>query len=84
MVCPFGGVIAVNGEAVDPVKGLEVVEVRSKVAGSECAGIADFDLSGVSKDALFAHVRKEAEYVVPWFTEGLLPRIFDEGNPVVS
>ena len=67
IACPFVGSIAANGEAVNSVKGLEVVEVRSEGVWSKCAEKADVDLSGVSKEASFAHESQEAECMAGLF-----------------
>ena len=58
---PHGGFIALNGEGVDLVEGLEEVEVRLEEFWRKCVIGADVDLSRVSEQAAFTHLREESE-----------------------
>jgi hypothetical protein len=83
MGCPLEGVVLVDGEGVDSVKGLEVVEVRQQDSRGERAKSNDLHLSGVSQETLFAHVRQEVELIVglPIHVVGSL--FLGENAPVV-
>ena len=53
---PTVGVIAIDGEGVDSVHGLEVTEVRSRGVRSEWMIPADVNVSSVSEESPLIHV----------------------------
>jgi hypothetical protein len=57
MACPRDSVIVFDGEGVDSVKGLEMMEVRQEGVWGENFRVADVDLSGVLEEAALTHVR---------------------------
>ena len=61
VIYPHGGGISLDGEGVDLVEGLEKVEVRLEEFWRKCVIGADVDLSRVSEQAAFTHLREESE-----------------------
>ena len=71
MTRPGAGGIAINGESVDSVEGLEVVEMVFEALGGEyVTGIDDVHPPNVLEEPLFAHVRQEAKIII-----GLFPSV---------